>query len=84
MRRRVYSVTDAAFLDLVARVLQKRAPGRAGLLLETRERRLDNVTREELRGILADELVEAGLAADSEPNAHGLMLEATIDWLGNR
>lgn len=37
--------------------------------------------REEIREVLADELVEYGLKKDSEPNEYGLFVENLIDLL---
>jgi hypothetical protein len=44
---------------------------------------LTNEQREELRGVIADELVETGLGKDDEPNERGLLLERLIDRLGH-
>ena len=84
MSRRTYAVTETVFLQLIERVLREQASDRIELLSAARERRLTSRTREELREMLADELVRNGLTADSEPNAHGRLVEAAIDWLSSR
>jgi hypothetical protein len=44
---------------------------------------LNDEQREELRGAIADELLETGLGKDDEPNKRGLLLEQLIDRLGH-
>lgn len=65
------------------RFITARAPERIGLI-DKLGSRLDQSTREAIRHILADELVETGLRPDDEPNDRGLLIETTIDWLGHQ
>lgn len=82
MRRFGVGITEEALRRLTAEVVRTRAPERLGLLDELGSRPLEEGTREVLRGLLADELVETGLDEDDEPNDRGRLIEAAIDWLG--
>jgi len=66
------------------KVTAQRRPDLLPLLqsIETGQRRLRQEDREELREVVAAELVETGLDASDNPTQRGLMLERVIDWLG--
>jgi hypothetical protein len=69
-------------LQLLRHIVASRRPD----LLETTEaigsRRLSTQTREELRGVVADELCDKGLDENDAPTKYGMALEALIDSLG--
>jgi hypothetical protein len=81
MRRPTQS--DRDMLALLRRIIERRKPGLSPLLNEIGRHRVSDDEREMLRGVVADELVEAGLRPNDEPTAYGLALEAVIDWLGH-
>ena len=68
---------------MLEEVVASRRPDLKGLLLRLGSVPLSREEREELRGALADEFVETGLEADSEPNGRGLLLDDLIDRLGH-
>lgn len=82
MRRYGIGVTEEVFRRLIRETLETRAPDRIGLL-DRLGSRIDEVTRESLRELLADELVASGLGPDDEPNEQGILIEAAIDWLAH-
>lgn len=82
MRRYGFGITEEVLRRLIREVISARAPDRIGLI-DKLGSRLDESTRESIRHILADELVETGLRPDDEPNDRGLLIEAAIDWLGH-
>jgi hypothetical protein len=79
MRR--YGVSEEVLRRLVREVVTARAPDHIGLL-DKIGAGIDDDTRQSIREILADELVETGLRPDDEPNERGLLIEAAIAWLG--
>ena len=83
MRRFGYGVSDEVLRRLVREVVSARAPDRIGLI-DKLGSRLDQSTRESIRHILADELLETGLGPDDEHNERGLLIESAIDWLGHQ
>jgi CRISPR/Cas system-associated endonuclease Cas1 len=78
-----YGVTESLLQRILEEVVRARAPERLSLISRVREGSLVPDEMEELREILADELVEEGLGTDDEPNERGLLVEAAIDWLGH-
>ena len=84
MRRFGYGVTDAVLLRVIHEVVTTRAPEKLGLILNLGTAPLSADSREAIRGLLADELVENGLGSDDEPNERGRHVEAAIDWLGHQ
>lgn len=77
-------MTDKFLSDLIEQVLRSRLQDPVVLLSALRRQPLGEDDREEMRGVLADELVENGLGPDGEPNERGNFIEAAIDWLGHR
>jgi hypothetical protein len=84
MMRHGYGVTDESLTRLITDIVRRREPSKLGSILAIQARLLSETEREALREILADELVAEGLGPDDEPNEHGRMVEAAIDWLGRR
>jgi len=84
MSRYGYGVTEKVLHQLTSEVMLARAPEHAGLLVLIGTRRLTQEERETMRETLSDELVEAGLGPDDEPNERGLLVQAAIDWLGHK
>jgi hypothetical protein len=78
-----YGVTEKVLKDLIEQVVRARAPERFGVLDFVDHASLSHEEREDLRGLLADELIESGVGADGEPNDRGRIVEAAIDWLGH-
>jgi hypothetical protein len=68
--------------DLLRDVVSRRSPASVRLLDALAERRLTDDEREELRHIVADDLLERGLGVDDEPNEYGYRMERLIDALG--
>lgn len=83
MRRFGVGVTEEVLRRLIREVVGSRAPEQIGLIDKLGSQRLDQSTREALREVLADELVETGLDQDDEPTERGRLIEAAIDWLGH-
>lgn len=69
--------------DTLLNIIQRRNPELLGLPFFSQERGLTDEEREDLREVLADELCEFGLKADSEPNKYGLSIDGLIGKLGN-
>jgi hypothetical protein len=70
--------------DLLRQVVERRHADLLELVDVLDTRPLTDDEREELRGVIADELVEDELDAQDEPTPRGLLLEEVIDWLGHR
>lgn len=77
-----YGITEKALSNTISEILRRRAGQDAYLLEVFHNRTLTAESREAIRGIVSDELVEFGMGEDGEPNPHGLVLESAIDWLG--
>lgn len=84
MKRCDYGVTDAVLLRVIHEVVSTRAPEKLSLIGGLRAAPLSADSRETIRGLLADELVEKGLGPDDEPNERGRLVAAAIDWLGHQ
>ena len=84
MKRFGYGVTDAVLLRVIHEVVSTRAPEKLGLIGTLGAAPLSADSREAIRGLLADELIENGLGPDDEPNKRGRDVEAAIDWLGHQ
>ena len=69
--------------NILKEVLSKRRPYTLPLLDSLGSASLTDEQREELRGAIAEELIEAGLGPGDEPNQDGLLLESLIDRLGH-
>lgn len=82
MRSHGYGVTEELLRRIVRDVLLNRAPTHLPMVESLPLPRSMSDTTESIREILSDELVEAGLGPDDEPNEHGRIIEAAIDWLG--
>ena len=78
-----YGVTEKALQTLVEDVLRRRAVEDPELIEAVLRRGLTDESREVIRGVLADELIDSGLADDGEPNERGRLVETAIDWLGH-
>lgn len=83
MRGFGFGITEEVLRRLIREVVGERTPEQINLIDKLGSRPLDQSTRETLREILADELVETGLDQDDEPNERGHLIEAAIDWLGH-
>ncbi len=83
MTRYGYSLTQMALRAFVQEVMLARSPEYASLISDVRRQALSAEQKENIRGILADELVDSGLGPDDEPNDRGRVIEAAIDWLGS-
>lgn len=70
-------------LTLLRRIVWSRQPGLQKLTQEIGSAPLREEEREELRGLLAEELTENGLRPDGEPNEHGLEVDRLIGRLGD-
>lgn len=70
------------FLTLLRRAVARHNPSLGELLPQLGKSPLSVEQRENLRGVLADELSANGLREDDEPNEYGLRIEAAIDYLG--
>ena len=70
--------------ELLRDVISRRSPKLLPLLDTVAQGALTNEEREELRGVVLDELVEHGLGEDDEPNEHGHTMERLIDALGHQ
>jgi hypothetical protein len=68
--------------DKISEIASRRAPDLVSIVETIGTRPLSLNDREALRETIADELVEAGLGEDDEPNLYGLALETLIDKLG--
>jgi hypothetical protein len=77
-----YGVTETVLVRLLDEVVRTRAPEKLMLITKACAGSLAADEREELRDVLADELVEEGLGPDDEPMKRGRLIEAAIDWLG--
>jgi len=69
--------------NLLKEVLLRHQPSRMTMLDSIGIVPLTNDQREELREVIADELLETGLDKNDEPNERGLLLEHLIDRLGH-
>lgn len=69
---------------LLRRILGKRKPSLLRVIDMPGDAPLSTEQRESLRAVLADELSEAGLRADSEPNDYGLRIDRLIGRLKDR
>jgi hypothetical protein len=69
--------------ELLREVVSRRSPESLSVVDVLAQRRLTHDEREELRQIVADELVEHGLR-DDEPNEYGHRMERLIDALGHQ
>jgi hypothetical protein len=78
-----YGVTEKALQNLVEEVLRRRAPSDPQLLDAVARKHLTEESREAIRRALADELIEAGLGKEGDPNDHGRLVETAIDWVGH-
>jgi hypothetical protein len=63
-------------------VVSRRRPDLLGIVEALGVGPLTEPEREELRGVIADELADVGLGPNDEPNQRGHDLERLIDWLG--
>jgi len=79
-----YGVTPEFLARLIDEIVRGRAPEKTTLLAKVASSSLNPKEREELRGVLALEFTEHGLAPDDEPNERGRLIEAAINWLGRR
>ncbi len=84
MARNGYGITEKVIVNFICRVVRDRNPESVGLLSTLGIEPLSDEQLEVFRRVLADELVEEGLGPDDEPNAHGLLVETAIDWLGRQ
>jgi hypothetical protein len=69
--------------ELLRRTVAERNSDLLPLLSQIDRRPLTSDEREELRGVLVEELTAAGLGPGDEPTDYGLQLEALIDALGH-
>ncbi|MGZ3595248.1 MAG: hypothetical protein ACXU9G_06275 [Syntrophales bacterium] len=76
-------VLKSAETDLLREVLLKLRPPLLTMIDSIGIVPLTDNQREELRSVVADELVETGLGKDDEPNERGLLLEHLIDRVGH-
>lgn len=83
MRRFGAGVTEEVLRRLIREIVGSRTPEQIGLIDKLGSQPVDQSTRERLREILADELVESGLDPSDEPTERGRLIEAAIDWLGH-
>jgi hypothetical protein len=79
----VSSVLTRAEADLLREIISRGSPSSVTLVDALLERRLTDDERDELRQVVADELVSEGLRDDDEPNEYGHRLERFIDALGH-
>lgn len=75
-------LTDNRAIELISKIAKRRAPGLVGLLPDGGPLKLSEAQREDLRGLLAEELLDIGLTDADEPSQYGLLIESLIDWLG--
>jgi hypothetical protein len=67
--------------ELLREVILRRQPALLGVVDALGQVPLTDEGREELRGVLAEELCETGLREDGEPNPRGLALDDLISRL---
>lgn len=67
--------------DLLSKVIWRRNPSLMSLVHSLGETPLTQEEREQLRDVLADELVEHGLQPDDEPNEWGVKVDDLIGRL---
>lgn len=84
MRRHGYGVSEEVLMNLIREVFLMRAPEQLQLIAKLRREPLASNEREAIREVLADELLDNGLGPDDEPDERGRLIEAAIDWLGQR
>jgi len=77
---RPVSITERDY-ELLAAVVQRWSPELDSLLPLLGRQRLSVTQREQLRGVLAKELIREGLDQDDEPTAYGLELDDLIGRL---
>jgi len=70
-------------VNLLKEVLLKHNPSLLTIMDSIGVVPITDEKREELRGVISEELLETGLGKDDEPNEHGLLLEHLIDILGH-
>ena len=70
-------------IDLIKEILSKHHPSLLPIMDSIGIVPISDEQREELRGAIADELLETALSKDDEPNKRGLLLEHLIDLLGH-
>ncbi|HZG41493.1 MAG TPA: hypothetical protein VEY93_00940 [Longimicrobium sp.] len=75
-------LTDNRAIELISEIAKRRDPALVGLLPEGGQLKLSETQREDLRGLLAEELLDIGLTDADEPSQYGLVIESLIDWLG--
>ncbi len=69
-------------MGLLRGVVAARRPDLLPLLDKLGVELLTETEREDLREVVSDEFMVAGLRSDDEPNAYGLRLERLIELLG--
>jgi len=84
MRQFRKAATNDDVVRLIREVLAVRAPEKLARLFMQPHVPLGDDERDELRGVLADELIATGLDSDDEHSARGHLIEDAIDWLGHR
>lgn len=80
----MFEFSHGSMPELLERIVSARRPELLLLVHVLKTAGLTQEQRESLRGVIADELSEAGLGDNDEPNSYGLVLEDLIDWLGHR
>lgn len=70
-------------LRLLRDIVSRRDPDALGLVASIGSKPLTLDARERLRGLLADELAEAGLGPDDEPTKLGERIDNMISELGS-
>jgi len=78
------TLTNDRAIQLLREIVERRAPALLSFLHDRGRVQLSAEHREELRGVLAEELIEMGLGRDDEPTPYGQVVESLIDWLGHR
>jgi len=69
--------------SLLREIIMKHNDSLINILDSIGQSKLTTEERENLRELIADELIETGLDENDEPNKRGLMLEKLIDMLAN-
>ena len=72
---------DEAQLRLLREVVEKRDVASLKMVDVIGQRLLTSQEREDLRHLVADELIDTGLEPNDEHNERGRRLEDLIDWL---
>lgn len=70
-------------LELIRTLVWRRKASLMRLVHQIGHRQLSTDEREEIRGVLSDEMLEVGLETDDEPNEYGKRLDDLIGVLGN-